>query len=60
MLNQESIDLIKKWVDMDGGDKERTACFMRDSLAIGGIRSCRELINDAYGYSVLYPGRRTY
>lgn len=51
MLTQESITIIKKWVEKDGGDKEKTARFMRDHLTIGGIRACREIINEAISIS---------
>lgn len=47
MLDSKTIEVVKEWIGKDGGDKERTAKWMRDSLRIGEIKVCRELIEEA-------------
>lgn len=36
--------MIRRWVEEAGGDEERVARYMRDTLRIGGIRACRALV----------------
>ncbi len=46
-MMESSKALIRKWLEDWRGDAEGVARYMRDSLRIGGIKSCRELIRKA-------------
>ena len=39
--------MVLDWIAKDGGDVERTARWMRDSLRLGGLKACRAMIWDA-------------
>jgi len=39
--------MLRQWVSDAHGDKESVARYMAYTLRIGGIRACRELINNA-------------
>ena len=36
--------MIRQWIEDARGDREAVARYMRDTLRIGGLRSCRALI----------------
>jgi hypothetical protein len=46
-MTESSKALIRKWIEDWHGDREGVARYMRDSLRIGGIKACRELIEKA-------------
>lgn len=46
-MTEQTRRMVREWVERDGGNTERTARWMRDSLRIGGIRVCREMIAEA-------------
>jgi len=46
-MNAKTIEQIKTWVQMDGGDAEKTARWMARKLKIAGIKQCRAWIAEA-------------
>ena len=46
-MNESTRAMVREWVRSCCGDDEATARYMRDTLRIGGIRECRELIRQA-------------
>lgn len=46
-MNDQTKMAIRRWVEMDGGDTNRTAKWMRDNLNVAGIAECRNLIKEA-------------
>ena len=42
-----SVEQIKNWIEMDGGDAEKTARWMARKLKIAGIKECRAIIAEA-------------
>jgi len=43
----KTAEMVLGWIAKDGGDPERTARWMRDSLRLGGIKACRAMIWEA-------------
>lgn len=48
-MDSKTREMILGWLADHKGDSEAVARFMRDSLRIGGIRECRELVARAEG-----------
>jgi hypothetical protein len=46
-MNTKTREMVKGWLVTHNGDVEALARWMRDSLHIGGLRACRELITQA-------------
>jgi len=46
-MNAKTIEQVRKWVAMDGGNVEKTARWMAYTLKLCGIRECREIIAEA-------------
>lgn len=46
-MGTETATLVLEWLAARGGDREKTAYYMRDALRIGGLPKCRELIEAA-------------
>lgn len=46
-MDDKTRAFVKELLGRHGGNVELTARFMRDTLRIGGIRACRELIAEA-------------
>jgi len=46
-MDAKTIEQIKTWIEMDGGDAEKTARWMARKLKIAGIKDCRAIIAEA-------------
>ena len=46
-LTDSSKAMIRRWVEDHGGDREAVARYLRDTLRVGGIRSCRAIVAEA-------------
>lgn len=46
-MESKTVAMVKGWLAQHNGDVEGLARWMRDSLRIGGLRQCRELILQA-------------
>lgn len=46
-MDQNTRRMLLDWLAEFGGDVERLAKWMRDHLRIGGLKVCRELIQQA-------------
>lgn len=51
-MDKGTKEMILEWVAMHNGDTESVAEYMRDSLGIGGLISCRAIIKEAFGEQV--------
>lgn len=43
-MNSQTAKMVRGWLEMHRGDVESLARWMRDSLRLGGLRECREMI----------------
>ena len=48
-MDDKAKAMVSEWVKNRGGDRERTAMWMRDSLRLGSIQDCRDMISEAMG-----------
>lgn len=46
-LTDSAKRMVRRWVEDHGGDREAVARYLRDSLRVGGIRSCRAIVEAA-------------
>ncbi len=46
-MDSKAREMILGWLAMHRGDVEGLARWMRDSLRVGGLRQCREVIKQA-------------
>ena len=46
-MDTKTKEMIREWLRLHNGDVEAVARWMRDSLRIGGLKSCRELVKEA-------------
>lgn len=46
-MNEKTKKFVADLLASYGGDVEAAARFMRDSLNVGGLKACRELIAEA-------------
>ena len=46
-MDSKTAAAIAQWVKTDGGDTEKTARWMADSLKVAGVRECRKMIAEA-------------
>ena len=46
-MSDKTKQMVKEWVAKDGGDTERTACWMARTLKLASIKECREMIAEA-------------
>lgn len=46
-MNTQTREMVKGWLEMHNGNVEALARWMRDSLHIGGLKACRDLIAEA-------------
>lgn len=46
-MDTKTKQMVQGWLAMHNGDVEGLARWMRDSLRLGGIKTCRALIAEA-------------
>lgn len=46
-MDAKTSEMVRGWLAQHRGDVEGLACWMRDSLRIGGLKRCREMIRMA-------------
>lgn len=46
-IDQATKQMVRKWIDMHRGDTEAVARYMSQTLRIGGLKSCRQLVEAA-------------
>jgi hypothetical protein len=46
-MDAKTIEQVRKWVAMDGGNVEKTARWMAYKLKLCGISECRKIVAEA-------------
>lgn len=46
-MSEATKKMIRGWVEIDRGDRERTARWMAWTVKLGSVRQCRKFIEEA-------------
>jgi hypothetical protein len=46
-MDEKTVKMVREWVELHRGNTEQLARWMRDSLRLGTLPQCRELVRQA-------------
>lgn len=46
-MDEATKQMVREWLEMHHGNVEGLARWMRDTLRLGGLKTCRQLIQEA-------------